>query len=76
MEIPRPRLNSTRASSSRIRAFYTHSEQWDASANLHGLLQEDGLAHNKDHNLIDTLHKTIEENMMHLLISIAVEQAQ
>ena len=39
-----------------------YSKQWDEFANLHVLLQEDGLACNKGQKLIDTLHKTIEEN--------------
>ena len=38
------------------------SRQWDAFAQLHGRLQEDGLPRNKGQILINTLHKTIEEN--------------
>jgi hypothetical protein len=38
------------------------SQQWDAFASLHDLLQEDGLACNKGQKLIDTLHNTIEAN--------------
>ena len=36
-----------------------YSKQWDAFAQLHGMLQEDGLARNKGQKMIDMLHETI-----------------
>jgi hypothetical protein len=46
------------------RAFKTKSDlyakQWNAFAQLHGMLQENGLARNKGQKMIDTLHKTID----------------
>ncbi len=37
-----------------------YSKQWDAFAQLHGMLQEDGLACNKGQKMIGSLHKTID----------------
>jgi len=36
-----------------------YSKQWDAFAQLHGMLQEDGLARNKGQQMINMLHNTI-----------------
>ena len=45
------------------RAFKVKSDQypkqWDAFAQLHGMLQEYGLARNKGQKMINMLHKTI-----------------